>query len=69
MVKDYLDVFSEELESLSPKREIEFQVQLMLEANSISKTSYRMALADLKEFFDQLQGVVVFSAGILSIMN
>ena len=47
MVRDYPDFFfSEELESLSHEREVEFKIELMPEANLIFKTPYCMALVD-----------------------
>jgi len=54
VVKDFLDVFPEELSSLPPKREIEFKIELVPEAVPISKTPYQMAPAELKELKVQL---------------
>ncbi|XP_071925875.1 uncharacterized protein [Coffea arabica] len=49
VISEYPDVFSEELESLPPEREIEFKVDLVPGTTPISKTPYRMAPAELKE--------------------
>ncbi|XP_071924788.1 uncharacterized protein [Coffea arabica] len=54
VISEYLDVFPEELESLPPEREIEFKVDLVLGTTPISKTTYRMAPAELKELKVQL---------------
>ncbi|XP_071917097.1 uncharacterized protein [Coffea arabica] len=54
VVKKYPDVFLEELESLPPEREIAFKIDLTPGVTPISKTPYRMALAELKELKLQL---------------
>ena len=51
---EYPDVFSDELVNLPPKREIEFEINLLLGTSPISKTPYRMAPAELKELRSQL---------------
>ncbi|XP_071912307.1 uncharacterized protein [Coffea arabica] len=58
VISEYPDVFSEELESLTPEREIEFKVDLVPETAPISKTPYRMAPAELKELKVQLQDLL-----------
>ncbi|KAL4032901.1 hypothetical protein IC575_005984 [Cucumis melo] len=55
MVRDYLDVFLEELSGLPPHREIEFAIELEPSTVPISRASYRMATAELKELKVQLQ--------------
>ncbi|TYK14194.1 ty3-gypsy retrotransposon protein [Cucumis melo var. makuwa] len=55
VVRDYLDVFPEELSGLPPHREIEFAIELESGTVPISRASYRMALAELKELKVQLQ--------------
>nr|GFD32258.1 DNA/RNA polymerases superfamily protein [Tanacetum cinerariifolium] len=49
------DVFPDELPGIPPVREVEFSIELIPEAEPISKASYRMALIELKELKDQLQ--------------
>ena len=49
IVRDYLDVFLEELPGLPPKREVEFTIELVPGMTSISKAPYRMAPLELKE--------------------
>ncbi|KAL0541244.1 hypothetical protein IC582_021286 [Cucumis melo] len=55
VVRDYLDVFPEELPGLPPHREIEFAIELESGTVPISRASYRMALAELKELKVQLR--------------
>ncbi|TYK26028.1 pol protein [Cucumis melo var. makuwa] len=49
LVKDYPDVFPEELPGLPPHREVEFAIELEPGTVPISRASYRMAPAELKE--------------------
>ena len=55
MVREFVDVFPEELENLPPERKIEFVIDLLPGAAPLSKTPYRMAPAELKELNEQLQ--------------
>lgn len=52
---EYLDVFPEELPKLLPERELEFSIELLLHIAPISKTPYKMALAELQYFNVQLK--------------
>ena len=58
IVRDYPDVFSEELSGLPPKREVEFTIKLVSGTTLVSKTPYRMAPLELKELEAQLQKMV-----------
>ena len=55
IVREFLDVFLEDLLGLPPDRELEFDIVLLLVSNPISIPPYRMALAGLKELKTQLQ--------------
>ena len=55
VVKDFPNVFPNDLPSLPLDREIEFEINIISEATLISKVSYRMASAELKEPKEQLQ--------------
>ena len=55
VVKDFLDVFSEELPGLPPNQEVEIVIELLPGTAPISITLYRMALVELKELKEQLQ--------------
>ncbi|KAL0551923.1 hypothetical protein IC582_011016 [Cucumis melo] len=55
VVRDYPDVFPEELPGLPPHREVEFAIELQPGTVPISRAPYRMAPAELKELKVQLQ--------------
>ena len=55
IVRDYLDVFPEELRGLPLEREVEFTIDLAPGTALISKSPYRMAHLELKELKIQLQ--------------
>ncbi|KAL4021638.1 hypothetical protein IC575_020444 [Cucumis melo] len=55
VVRDYPDVFPEELPGLPPHREVEFAIELEPGTVSISRAPYRMGPAELKELKVQLQ--------------
>jgi hypothetical protein len=54
IVKEYLDVFPEELPGMPPKREIEFVIDLVPGTAPIAKRPYRMAATELAELKKQL---------------
>ncbi|KAJ4965195.1 hypothetical protein NE237_017044 [Protea cynaroides] len=55
VVRDYPDVFPEELSGLPPDRATKFVIDLIPGAASVSKAPYRMAPTELKELKVQLQ--------------
>ncbi|KAL4020671.1 hypothetical protein IC575_019452 [Cucumis melo] len=55
VVRDYPDVFHEELQGLPPHREVEFSIELEPGIVPISRAPYKMAPAELKELKVQLQ--------------
>ena len=55
IVKEYVEVFLEDLPRLLPDRTIEFEIEVVLGTNPISKAPYRMAPAELKELQMQIQ--------------
>lgn len=55
IVRDFVDVFPEDLPGLPFDREIEFAIDLVPETAPISMAPYRMAPAELKELKLQLQ--------------
>ncbi|KAL4023074.1 hypothetical protein IC575_016822 [Cucumis melo] len=55
VVRDYPDVFPEELPGLPPHREVEFAIELEPGTVPISRAPYRMTPAELKELKVQLQ--------------
>jgi hypothetical protein len=55
IVKEFVDVFPEELPGIPLDKEIEFTIDLLPDTAPISKAPYRMAPLELKELKDQLQ--------------
>ncbi|KAL8089187.1 hypothetical protein AgCh_038824 [Apium graveolens] len=55
VVKEYADVFPDELPGLPPHREVEFTIELVPGAEPISKVPYRMTPLELQELKEQLQ--------------
>ncbi|KAL0544263.1 hypothetical protein IC582_019376 [Cucumis melo] len=55
VVRDYPDIFPEELPGLPPHREVEFAIELDPGTVPISRAPYKMAPAELKELKVQLQ--------------
>nr|GEY27094.1 putative reverse transcriptase domain-containing protein [Tanacetum cinerariifolium] len=55
IVRDFLEVFPEELPGLPPTRQVEFQIDLVLGAASVARASYRLAPLELQELSTQLQ--------------
>ncbi|KAL6180498.1 hypothetical protein ACLB2K_047161 [Fragaria x ananassa] len=58
VVRDFPDVFPEDLPGLPPVREIDFSIKLLHGSMSISQAPYRMAPAELEELKTQLQELV-----------
>ncbi|KAL5555867.1 hypothetical protein UlMin_038103 [Ulmus minor] len=54
IVRDFVDVFPEELPGLPPDREIQFKIELLPRTGPISKVPYQMAPTELKELQAQL---------------
>ncbi|KAL0539981.1 hypothetical protein IC582_024203 [Cucumis melo] len=55
VVREYSDVFPDELPGLPPPREVDFAIELKPGTTPISRAPYRMAPAELKELKVQLQ--------------
>ena len=55
MVKEFPDVFPEELPGLLPEREVDLSVEILSGTAPISRAPYRMASTKLKELKIQLQ--------------
>jgi len=58
IVREFFDVFPNDLPRLPPYRETEFCIHLVLGTEPISITPYRMALVELKELKEQLQDLL-----------
>ncbi|KAL5539424.1 hypothetical protein UlMin_044282 [Ulmus minor] len=58
IVKDFPEVFPDDLPGIPPDREIEFEIELLPGTTPISKAPYRMAPTELKELQIQLQELI-----------
>ena len=58
VVKEFENVFSEDLSGLPPDREIEFSIDLLLGSSLVSIAPYRMTPAELTELKKQLTGLL-----------
>ncbi|XP_070041073.1 uncharacterized protein [Nicotiana tomentosiformis] len=54
VVREFLDVFSTDLSSMPPDRDIDFGIDLVPDTQPISISPYRMAPTELKELKEQL---------------
>uniref|UniRef100_M1B323 Retrotransposon protein n=1 Tax=Solanum tuberosum TaxID=4113 RepID=M1B323_SOLTU len=52
VVREFLEVFSDDLPDIPPEREINFGIDLLPDTQLISIPPYRMAPAELKELED-----------------
>nr|GFB55672.1 hypothetical protein [Tanacetum cinerariifolium] len=69
IVRDFSEVFPEDLPGLPPTRQVEFQIDLIPGATPVARAPYRLAPSEMKELsdqliddlFDQLQGSSIYS--------
>nr|GEU97282.1 reverse transcriptase domain-containing protein [Tanacetum cinerariifolium] len=55
VVREFLEVFLEDLPGIPPTRQVEFQIDLVHGAAPVARAPYRLAPSDMKELADQLQ--------------
>ncbi|GKG32966.1 hypothetical protein Tco_0430476, partial [Tanacetum coccineum] len=55
VVRDYPEVFPDDLPGLPPPRQVEFRIELVPGAAPVARAPYRLAPSELKELADQLQ--------------
>ena len=55
IVREFSDVFPEELSGIPLEREVDLSIEILLGTTPISKAPYRMAPIELKELNIQLQ--------------
>ena len=70
ILKDYIDVFPEEILGLPPKRELDFTIELVPGAVPSSKAPYRMNILELNELKSQLKELIdkkIYSAKCVSL--
>nr|GFA05897.1 putative reverse transcriptase domain-containing protein [Tanacetum cinerariifolium] len=55
VVREFPDVFQEELSGLPPVRQVEFQIDLILRATPVACAPYRLAPSEMQELSNQFQ--------------
>nr|GFB23897.1 putative reverse transcriptase domain-containing protein [Tanacetum cinerariifolium] len=55
IVRDFLEVFPEDLPGLPPIRPVEFQIDLVPDAAPVARAPYRLAPSEMKELMEQLK--------------
>jgi hypothetical protein len=55
VLRDFRDMFVDEIPELPPRREIDFSIDLLPSSSPISKVPYQMSLPELTELKIQLQ--------------
>jgi hypothetical protein len=58
MVREFLDVFSDDLPRMPPKRDIEFRIELQPGTASIAKSAYKMSQNELAKLKIQLKDLL-----------
>ncbi|KAI3797431.1 hypothetical protein L1987_32688 [Smallanthus sonchifolius] len=54
IIRDFPEVFPEDLSGLPPVRQVEFRIDLVPGANPVAKAPYRLAPSDMQELASQL---------------
>ncbi|GJW04723.1 reverse transcriptase domain-containing protein [Tanacetum coccineum] len=55
IVRDFVEVFPEDLSGLPPQRQVEFRIDLVPGATPVAKSPYRLAPSEMQELSAQLQ--------------
>ena len=55
MVREFPQVFPDDLPGLPPSRDIDFRIDLIPGANPVAKAPYRLAPSEMRELLNQLQ--------------
>ncbi|GJY41211.1 putative reverse transcriptase domain-containing protein [Tanacetum coccineum] len=55
IVRDFLEVFPEDLSGIPPARQVEFQIDLVPGVAPVARAPYRLAPSEMKELAEQLQ--------------
>jgi hypothetical protein len=58
VIREFLNVFPDDLPGMPPERAIEFKIELQPGTASIAKALYKMSPVELKELKIQLQGLL-----------
>nr|GEZ29567.1 putative reverse transcriptase domain-containing protein [Tanacetum cinerariifolium] len=54
VVKEFLDIFPEDLPGLPPVRQVEFQIDLIPGTTPVARAPYRLAPSEMQELSNQL---------------
>ncbi|GJZ53144.1 hypothetical protein Tco_0608029 [Tanacetum coccineum] len=54
MVRDFVDVFSDDLSGLPPQRQVEFRIDLVPGVRPVAKSLYRLTTLEMQELSEQL---------------
>ncbi|XP_076920073.1 uncharacterized protein LOC143581096 [Bidens hawaiensis] len=57
-VRDFTEVFPEDLPGLPPERQVEFRTDLVQDAAPVAKSPYRLAPSEMQELSNQLQEIL-----------
>nr|GFC41310.1 putative reverse transcriptase domain-containing protein [Tanacetum cinerariifolium] len=55
VIRDFPEVFPEDLSGFLPPRQVEFCIDLILSATPVARVPYRLAPSELKKLFEQLK--------------
>ncbi|GJV99542.1 putative reverse transcriptase domain-containing protein [Tanacetum coccineum] len=55
IIRDFVEVFSEDLSGFLPQQQVEFCIDLVLGATPVAKSPYRLAPSEMQELFVQFQ--------------
>ncbi|GKG30707.1 hypothetical protein Tco_0423195 [Tanacetum coccineum] len=55
VVREFSEVFPEDLPGLPPIRQVEFQINLILGTTLVARAPYRLAPSEMQELSNQLQ--------------
>ncbi|GKB89271.1 putative reverse transcriptase domain-containing protein, partial [Tanacetum coccineum] len=69
VVRDFLEVFLDDLSGLPPIREIEFRIELIPRAVPVAKSPYRLAPSEIEELLGQLKELQDKELNKLTIKN
>ncbi|GJX53911.1 putative reverse transcriptase domain-containing protein [Tanacetum coccineum] len=69
IVRDFLEVFPEDLPGIPPTRQVEFQIDLVPGVAPVARAPYRLAPSEMKELSDQLQELSDKGLGVVLMQN
>jgi hypothetical protein len=58
IVREFPDMFPDDLPGMPPVRAVEFKIELQPDTAPITKAPYKMSLVEMKELKIQLQGLL-----------